>query len=329
MSRIDAFVSAIVPIRNDADILNEVVRDVTQVLSTHYRNFEVVLVDDGSTDGTIAVAQGLLAEHPDLRLVRLSRRFGQEIAISAGLDSVIGDYVVVLLPDTDPPAVIPEMIEQARHGAGVVFGVRKSRAGEPWLLRMGASVFYTAARRLLGIPIPRDATHFRVLSRQAVNALTQIRDRSRYLGALSSYVGFLNQAYPYEPVQRRARPRRKTLVEGLRLAVGIITSNSTRPLRIAGLLGLLGAMANLAYMGYVAGVVLLKDRVAEGWVTQSVQSAGMFFFVFLLLAVLCEYVGRLLDEVKTRPLYWVLEEQQGKAQLGEQSRNVVSESSSR
>jgi len=326
MSKIDAFVSAIVPLRDDADILEAVVKDITDVLATHYRNFEVVLVDDGSTDATIEAAQGLLASHPDLRLVRLSRRFGQEIAISAGLDSVIGDYVVVLLPDTDPPSVIPEMVERARQGAGVVFGVRKSRKGEPWLLRVGASAFYTLAQKLLGIPIPRDATHLRVLSRQAVNALTQIRDRSRYLGTLSSYVGFLNQAYPYDLIQRRARPRRKTLVEGLRLAAGIVTANSTRPLRIAGALGLLGAFANVLYMAYVAGVVLVKDEIAEGWVTQSAQSTGMFFFVFVILAVLCEYVGRLLDEVKTRPLYWVLEEQQGSGVLGENERNVVSES---
>ncbi|MCA9736799.1 MAG: glycosyltransferase family 2 protein [Gemmatimonadota bacterium] len=326
MSRIDAFVSVIVPLRDDADILAAVVAELDVVLSDHYRHYEIVLVDDGSTDGTVDAAQRLLDTHPDLRLVRLSRRFGQEIAISAGLDTVIGDYVVVLLPDSDPPDVIPDMVEQARQGAGVVFGVRRSRAGEPWLQRLGARLFYGLAGGLLGISIPRDTTHLRVLSRQAVNALTQIRDRSRYLTTLSGYVGFLNQAFLYDPIQRRTRPRRKTLLQSLRLAAGIVVANSTRPLRIASVLGLLAAFVNVLYMGYIVGVLLIKDRVAEGWVTQSAQTAGMFFFVFLILAVLCEYVGRLLDEVKSRPLYWVQDERQGTAVLGERTRNVVSES---
>ena len=134
----DCFVSVIAPLRNDGDIIDAFTDEVAAVLETNYRHFEIVLVDDASSDDTVHRAQSLLERHRNLRVIRLSRNFGQEIAISAGLDSVIGDFVVVMLPDSDPPDLIPNIVEQARQGAGVVFGVRRNRAGEPWTLRAGA-----------------------------------------------------------------------------------------------------------------------------------------------------------------------------------------------
>jgi glycosyltransferase involved in cell wall biosynthesis len=329
MSRQDCFVSVIAPLRNDADIIDAFIPEVMTALEDAYVHYELVLVDDGSTDATVERVRQMIERYRNLRLIRLSRRFGQEIAISAGLDSVIGDFVVVMLPDSDPPALIVDMVERARQGAGIVFGVRRDRAGEPWLLRTGAGVFYWLARRVLRLDIPPNTTHFRVLSRQAVNALTQIKDRSRYLHTLSSYVGYLNQAYPYDPVERRKHPRRKSLGEAVRLAVRISVANSTQPLRLASVVGLGASVANLLYMVYIAGVYFFKDEVAEGWVTSSAQAAAMFFFLFLILTVLCEYVGRLLDEVKGRPLYYVMEEHQGGVPVGDHERNVVSESVSR
>ena len=314
------------PAKDDGDIIVAFTDEVAAVLETNYRHFEIVLVDDASSDDTVHRAQSLLERHRNLRVIRLSRNFGQEIAISAGLDSVIGDFVVVMLPDSDPPELIPNIVEQARQGAGVVFGVRRNRAGEPWTLRAGARAFYWFARVVLRFDIQPNTTHFRVLSRQAVNALIQIQDQSRYLHTLSSYVGYLNQSFPYDPVQRRARPRRKSLAQAFGLATRISVANSTQPLRIASLIGLFGSAINLLYFGYIAAVYLFKDEVAEGWVTQSAQSAGMFFFLFLILAVLCEYVGRLGSEVKGRPLYYVMEEHEGGPPLSEDERNVVTDS---
>src|SRR5690606_34377581 len=151
----------------------------------------------------------------------LSRRFGQEIAVAAGLDSAIGDFVVVMLPDSDLPESVPAMVEQARAGIGVVFGVRLDRDGDPWLHRLGARIFY-ALTAACGLPIRRNATHFRALSREAVNAITRIRSPKRYLRTLSQTVGFGDAAFPYHPRSLRGRRRRRTLPTLARLAIDIV-----------------------------------------------------------------------------------------------------------
>ncbi len=322
----DCFVSIVAPLQNDADIVGEYVDEVMAMFRQSYENYELVLVDDGSTDDTVSVVKSLLLRHDHLRLIRLSRRFGQEIAISAGLDSVIGDYIAVMLPDSDPPQLVPKMVEQSRSGVGVVYGVRAHRKKEPILLRLGAGVFYWLCRRVLQLQLPKNVTHFRVLSRQAVNAIVQIRDQNRYLSALSQYVGFAEQAVIYEPISRRSKPRRKSLGDALNLAVNIIVANSLYPLRLAAWMGFLLAFANVLYMLFVLAVFLLKETPPEGWSTMSMVNAVMFFFILLILAIVSEYLGRLFNEVKGRPLYYVQEEANSSVLVsGEERKNVVTE----
>jgi dolichol-phosphate mannosyltransferase len=324
MASTDLFVSVVAPLHNDADILASFVDETMRMLAAHYANYELVLVDDGSRDDTVVRAGELLRQYPCVRLIRLSRRFGQEIAISAGLDSVIGDFVVVMLPDSDPPDLVPAMIERSRAGTGIVFGIRRTRAGEPAWLRAGASLFYSLSNRWLGLNLPRNSTHFRVLSRQALNAVIQTRDRTRYLRTLSAFVGYGNQGFEYEPRQRRTPPRTKSVFESLDLAVSIVVANSTRPLRLVTWLALLISGFHLLYMIYIVAIYLFKPRFAEGWVTLSMQSAVAFFFLFLILTVVSEYLGRLLGEVKEGPLYYVLEERNSSILIAdEERRNVV------
>lgn len=324
MASTDLFVSVVAPLHNDADIITAFVDETMRMLAAHYANYELVLVDDGSRDDTVGRAAALLERYPCMRLIRLSRRFGQEIAISAGLDSVIGDFVVVMLPDSDPPDVVPEMVERSRSGAGIVFGIRRTRAGEPAWLRSGASLFYSLCNRWLGLHLPRNSTHFRVLSRQALNAVIQTRDRTRYLRTLSAFVGYGNQGFEYEPRQRRTPPRTKSFIESFDLAISIVVANSTRPLRLVTWLALLISGFFLLYMLYIVGVYLFKPGFAEGWVTLSMQSAVAFFFLFLILTVLSEYLGRLLGEVKEGPLYYVLEERNSSILIADEARrNVV------
>lgn len=322
----DLFVSVVAPLRDDADIVAAFVAETLAMLRAHYANYELVLVDDGSTDATVAVVTDLLGRHDGLRLIRLSRSFGSEIAISAGLESAIGDYVAVMLPDSDPPALVPQMVEQARAGAGIVFGIRRSRAGEPFLLRAGTAAFYWLCNRVFRLHFPRDSTHFRVLSRQAVNAILQIRDGLRYLRTLGAYVGYANESITYDLLARRARPRRKTLGEALRLAFSILVANSFQPLYLAVALGLLLTVANVCYLGYVVAVYLFKPHVAEGWTTQSLVMGGMFGALSLILTVIAAYLGRLLAESRDRPLYYVLDERTSALPLETAARrNVVAE----
>lgn len=324
MSMADCYVSVVAPLQDDADIVDAFVDETMAMLRENFTNYELVLVDDGSRDDTVERVSRLLVTHDCIRLLRLSRRFGQEIAISAGLESVIGDYVVVMLPESDPPAAVPEMVRQSREGAAIVFGIRRKRPYEPWWLRAGASFFYWSVNRVLGLNMPKNSTHFRVMSRQAVNAIIQVRDRMRYLRTLSGFVGYRNQAFEYVPEYRRETPRRKSFWKAVNLAISIVVSNSTRPLRLVSWLGLAVAAFNVLYMAYIVAIYLFKDQVAEGWVTQSMQMSLMFFFIAVILTTLAEYLGRLLGEVRERPLYYVMEEQNSSVLLADPARrNVV------
>lgn len=316
----DTMVSVVAPLRDDADIVDAFVDETVQVLARHYRHFELVLVDDGSTDGTWERALRLLDRHAGLRLIRLSRRFGQEIAIAAGLDSVIGDFVAVMLPESDPPALVPEMVLAAVRGPQMVFGVRASRRGEPFLMRVGAAFFFRLCSAFMGLSFRANTTHFRVMSRQAVNALGRMKDRIRYLATLSATVGYASEAVLYEPVSRRTRPRRKTYFEALSLAVNIITANSVRPLRAAAMLGLAAALLSL-----LIGVAQILTILGGGFVgIQLSLSLGLLFGV---LAVMAEYLAGMRDEVRNRPLYHVLEERVSQSKIpGLEGKNVVSDS---
>ena len=298
MPTTDCFVSVVVPIYDDEDIIDGFVEEVGQILRSHYDSHEVILVDDASQDGTDDRVQALLKREPGVRAIRLSRCFGQEVAISAGLDTAIGDFVVVILPDSDPPALIPEMVERGRNGAAVVFGIRADRRADPLFIRVGCRVFYWLCNRVFDLHVPANATHFRVLSRQAVNAITRIRNRGRYLQMLSDYVGFTREGFKYTRKHRRAQPRQKTGIEALKLGFDAIVSNTTSPLRILSWMALMASVLTIAYSLYVVIVYILKPDVVEGWATLTGPIALMFSMLFVILAILAEYLGRMLDEVK-------------------------------
>jgi dolichol-phosphate mannosyltransferase len=314
----DRYLSVIAPLSNDSDIVEPFVSELVAVLRNSFANFEVVLVDDGSSDDTVVRVVGLLGHYEPIRLIRLSRRFGQEIAIAAGLDSVIGDFVVVLLPDSDPPALVPQMVERALQGTEIVYGIRKNRKGEPLILRLGAGLFYWYCDRLLHLDLPKNSTHFRVMSRRVVNALIRIQERGRYLRTLSQHIGYGSVGVSYELVHRRKVPRTKSLFEAVDLAVNIVVTNSLRPLRIMSWLA--------AFLGAGNGIAGVGLFLWGGdWV--ALQSGFSFAFLFSILAVLCEYIGRAVDEATGRPLYHVIEEKAGAMPLLASHRgNVVTES---
>lgn len=321
----DAFVSVVAPLQDDGDIVEGYAADVLAVLAASYTNYELVLVDDGSRDATPEVVDRILQAHKCVRYVRLSRRFGLEIAVAAGLDTVIGDYTVVMLPASDPPALVPELVQRARS-TGVVSGVRTDRGGQPAWARLGAGAFYALAGACR-IELPKHGTHFQALSRQAVNGVTRIKDKYRSLRLLSASVGYGKETLPYQPIARRPTPRHRGFLDSLALGVGLVVSSSTQPLRLVSGLGLAASTLNLLYMLYVVAVYFLKDDVAEGWTTTSLQLSSMFFLMFLIMTVLAEYVGRILEEAKDRPLYHVVEERNSNVVVADaERRNVVKES---
>lgn len=323
----ECFISVIAPLYNDLQIVEDFVAEIMQVLREHYTYYELILVNDGSEDGTSEKAALLLNEYECIRLINLSRHFGTEVAISSGLDSVIGDFVVVMLPTSDPPQLIPGLIEQCRSGKDILIGVRKNRCGEPLWMELGANLFYWCCKQLFKIPLTKNATQFRVLSRQVVNALIQAQDKYRYLQLLSGYIGYRNQTFIYEPIRRYKKNRTRNIIESINLALQIIFTNSVHPLRLPSYLSLLASILNVMYICYIALVYLVKDKVAEGWVTLSVQNAVMFFFISIILAILCEYVGLMFIKSRGWAAYYIVDEKNSSVLITKQERrNIVKES---
>lgn len=321
------FVSVVVPLRNDGDLLAGFVDELAAVVRGQYQNYEIVLVDDGSTDDTSQVAAALLQRHECMRYLRLSRSFGTETAILAGFDTVIGDVVVVIQPDSDPTSMLIAFVEKARAVNGIVFGLRTKALRERFLYSAGRKLFARLVRNLLGVDLPERATLYIALTRQTLNAVLQIKDKSRAMRIFGSLTGFSHHFLEYEPIERRAHPRPKLLTDGIERAVSIIVTNSTHPLRLVSLLGVLMAVLNFGYIVYVIAVNAFKPHVAEGWTTTSLQQAVMFLFLFAILSVLCEYVGRLLEETRDRPLYFIAQERTSSVMIrDEDRRNVVVES---
>jgi glycosyltransferase involved in cell wall biosynthesis len=327
MTSASCFVSVVVPLHDDADILEGFVTDLVRVVREGWVNHEIVLVDDGSRDRTREVVSGLLRTHENLRYLRLSRRNGPEIAILAGADGVIGDVVVVLEPESDPPELLPRFVASAREHGGIAFGVRNRDLSQGAMYLAFRRRFVRLLARLLEIDVPDRASLYMAFTRQALNAILQIKDKSRALRIFGVVVGFPRHAIEYDPKPRRSEVRPKSVLEGIDRGVSMIVNNSTRPLRYAALIGLAASGLNLLYLCYVALVFVFKDRPAEGWVTTSFAITGMFFVVFAILTVFAEYLGRLLEESRDRPLYFVAEERNSSVVVEDSDRiNVVNES---
>ncbi|MEW6185811.1 MAG: glycosyltransferase [Thermodesulfobacteriota bacterium] len=302
----DIFVSVLTVVNNDADAISDFLEDTAIVLSKNFQYYEILIVDNGSQDDSSSTIRALQKKIPNIRLLRLSRAYDKETALAACLDNSIGDYVIIMDLLCDPPDLIPGMIQQAVSGFDVVIAESTDRGRDSRLESWLRKIFYKTASRILGQILQPQASYFRVLSRRVVNSLTRIRNKSRYFKYFTALVGFRQVHIPYQRVYRCARDSGKsTFLQSLGSALDIILSNSARPLRWAAWLGLLASSINLFYIGYIFIVTLVKRRIAEGWLTTNVMSTLMFFFLFLILTVLAEYVSRILEETKDRPLYFI------------------------
>jgi glycosyltransferase involved in cell wall biosynthesis len=322
--KMDRLVSVVVPIRNDEDIIGSFLDETVQVLRDHYTHFEVILVDDGSPESSQPQLLKQLSRHEGVRLIQLSRRFGEEVAISAGLESAIGDYVVVALASSDPPAMIPELVQKCLEGHDIAYGVRSRPVQSGLLYRALSSAFYAYCSRFLDLEIPANATQFKCFSRRAVNALLRIDDPSRYLRVFSSVVGFKRVAVPYDTVQRGDERKGRNVISSIGVAIGVVFENSAHPLRVVTWLGILAALANIVYIFYILLVYLFKEDVMPGWTTISFQMAAQFCFITAILAALAEYIGRIMSRLQDRPKYFVMDEHEGTMNLpGQKGWNVV------
>jgi glycosyltransferase involved in cell wall biosynthesis len=322
---VSGFVSVVAAVADAQEYVEEFVRECVAVLDGCGCDYELVLVDDASKDETVARVDRLLRELPCLRLVRLARCFGPDVALTAGLDAAIGEHIVLMQAESDPPAEIPALLRLARDGHGVVTGVAPRHEGEPWWRRALRHAYHHLCNRVLGLSYPPYATRFQVLTRAAACAVTRVRHKGPRFPVLASLVGYGGATHTYRPVYRAAGRAGRGLFDKIDRGLSIVVLNSRSPLRLVSYIGMAAGLFNLLYSGYVVVVNLVSNHVAAGWTTLSLQMNLMFLFVFLILVVMCEYVGRIMEEAQDRPLYHVLEERHGSV-LPAQGRNVLDRS---
>ena len=308
-------ISCIVPAYNEAANLPLLLAALVPALQALTPRWEVIVVDDGSRDATASAVQPWLLT-PGVRLLELSRNFGKEAALSAGLQHALGEVVVMLDADGQHPlALLPEMLDGWRAGADAVCAVRDSRADESWAKRAGTRAFYAIVNAGSHMPIPRDAGDFRLMDRCVVDALLALPERTRFLKGLYAWVGFRTQFITYTPAPRASGQTSFSPLRLLALALTGVTAFSTLPLRLWGGLGVLVAAFSLAYGVWIVIDHFLNGNPVPGWPT---VVAGLMFFSgvqLLSIGILGEYIGRIFDEVKRRPLY-VLRQASGSGRLG-------------
>lgn len=311
---------ALVPARTDT--LAHFLSAAGATLSEITTLYEIILIDDGCDESEVVRALPILRDHPHVRLVRLSRPYGSEVALLAGLDTAIGERVIILDADSDPLDVLHDLAASHWRHADVLIGRALNPVQESRLFRLCRSSFYLLCR-MLRLDVPPTALTYYCLSRRAVNAVTRVKQKQRHLSMLSRTVGFPRREFTYRKEFRTA-PKLRGLFAAMDLGMHLLLHQSRSPLRLVTGLGLVASALNLLYVLYIVAVNLVKRQVVEGWTTLSLQTSFMFLFVFLILTILSECVSRILQESGTQPLYHVLEECGSAAIVAPQVRNVVS-----
>jgi glycosyltransferase involved in cell wall biosynthesis len=300
--------SIVAPIYNELDNLGELYRRVREVMSATGETWELVLVDDGSSDGSTGLILELAKLDKHIRPVIFARNFGHQVAITAGWDYARGDAVVIIDADLqDPPEAIPELIARWREGYEVVYAVRAEREGETWFKKTTAALFYRIVRSITDVKIPVDTGDFRLMDRKVVDVLKTMRERHRFPRGMSAWVGFRQIGVAYKRAARHAGVTKYPINKMLKLALNAITGFSYFPLQLATYFGF--AAAGLAIIAIP--VVFIMRLVGHGaFLGQATTLIAVLFLggvQLIFLGVLGEYLGRIYDEVKGRPLYIVRE----------------------
>ena len=301
--------SIVAPIYNELDNLDELVRRVSEVMDSTGEPWELVLVDDGSTDGSTDKIWAFKKEHAFVQPVMFARNFGHQIAVTAGLDFAKGDAVIIIDADLqDPPEVMLDLIAKWKEGYQVVYAVRTEREGETWFKKTTASMFYRLIFKITDVNIPLDTGDFRLLDRKIVDVMGQMRERHRFLRGMASWVGFRQIGVPYKRAARYAGETKYPLKKMIRLALTAITSFSYFPLQLATYIGFICAGISILI---IPVVIIMRAVSTQAFLGQASTLIAVLFLggvQLISLGILGEYVGRIYDEAKGRPLYIVNDE---------------------
>ena len=298
--------SVVIPCYNEEESLAELHRRVENACrNADVETYEIILVNDGSSDGTIEMMRALVKQNHHVVAVNLSRNYGHQLALSAGLAEACGDYIFVLDADLqDPPELLMPMLERARNGVDVVYGQRKTRRGETWFKLFCARAFYRTLSFLSETKIPENVGDFRLMSRRVLDHLLSMPEQQRFIRGMIAWIGFKQEAFLYERDERFAGVTKYPLLKLIHFAVDAISSFSIRPLRLAipfALMGIVlaGVLALYAILSYFGG------NVFPGWASLATIVTFFSSLQLLCLALIGEYLGRTFIEVKRRPLFIV------------------------
>lgn len=299
-------ICVVVPCYNEAEVLPEFFARLTNVLSVSDYVSTVLFVNDGSTDSTADILAQLALKAPNVAILTLSRNFGKEAAMTAGLDHALGDAVIIIDADLqDPPEIIPQLVLRWREGYDVVYAQRRVRDGETFVKRSTAALFYRIMRWASRTEMPVDTGDFRLMNRRSVDSLLRLREHHRFMKGLFAWVGYRQIPVIYDRAQRSAGKTKWNYWNLWNLALEGITSFTTIPLKIATYLGIFIALLSGAYGCFIIFLTLLYGRNVPGYPSLLVVVLFLGGLQLTTLGVVGEYVGRIFNEVKQRPIYLV------------------------
>lgn len=300
--------SVVVPVYNEEAVVQETYSRLKSVMDKLDEPYELIFINDGSKDKTAEIIYGICNLDHNVKFINFSRNFGHQTAVTAGMDYAIGDTVVLIDADLqDPPELIPEMLQKWREGYDVVYGIRIRRKGETLFKKITAKFFYRLLNGLTEVEIPVDTGDFRLVDRKICDELKRVNEKSRYIRGLISWLGFKQTGINYVRDKRFAGETKYPLKKMLRYAFDGITSFSYKPLKIASYFGGIISFLSFAYLLVVIYQRLFTEKTITGWA--STLAVSLFFngIVLIILGIMGEYIGRIYDEAKGRPLYIVKE----------------------
>ena len=298
----------IAPIYNELENIPELYPRIRDVMDQTHEPWELILIDDGSTDGSTEVIRKLAENDERVRPVIFARNFGHQIAVTAGIDYSRGDSVIIIDADLqDPPEVILDLIEKWREGYDVVYAVRETREGESWFKKTTAALFYRLIRAITNVDIPLDTGDFRLMDRKVVSVMVKMREKHRFLRGMSSWVGFNQIGVNYKRKPRYAGETKYPFKKMLQFAMNAITSFSYFPLQLATFIGFVAAGLSVLAIPVVAILRLITGTALLGQATTLIIVLFLGGVQLISLGIIGEYIGRIYDEAKDRPLYVVAE----------------------
>lgn len=300
--------SVIVPMYNEEEVIEHTYKRLKDVMDATGKPYELIFVNDGSKDRSAELIRSFGERDPNVRLIDFSRNFGHQIAISAGMDYAQGDAIVVIDADLqDPPEVILQMIAKWKEGYEVVYGRRLKRKGETIFKKVTALAFYRLLKSMTNVDIPLDTGDFRLIDRKVCDVLRSLKEKNRFVRGLISWIGFRQTSVEYVREERFAGETKYPLKKMISFALDGITSFSYKPLKIASYLGFFLSIGSFLYLLIVIYQRLFTDTTEAGWTT--IVALNLLFngIILILLGVIGEYIGRIYDESKNRPLYIVRE----------------------